>query len=124
MNRREFITLLGGAAAWPFAAGAQQPDKMRRVGVLMTLAADDPQSMARIAAFLQGLQQLGWTDGRNVRIDIRWGAATDIDRHRKHAAELVALTPDVILSVGTPGVTALQQVTRRIPIVQVLPPSW
>jgi putative ABC transport system substrate-binding protein len=118
MRRREFITLLGGAAAWPLAARAQQPDKMRRVGVLMTLAADDPQSMARIAAFLQGLQQLGWTDGRDVRIEYRWGAA-DADRIRKGAAELVALTPDVILSVGTPGVTALQQVTRTIPIVFV-----
>jgi putative ABC transport system substrate-binding protein len=118
LNRREFITLLDGAAAWPLAARAQQPDKMRRVGVLMTLAADDPQSMARIAAFLQGLQQLGWTDGRDVRIEYRWGAA-DADRIRKGAAELVALTPDVILSVGTPGVTALQQVTRTIPIVFV-----
>jgi putative tryptophan/tyrosine transport system substrate-binding protein len=119
VKRREFITLLGGAAvAWPIAARAQQPERMRRIGVLMTLAADDPQSMARIAAFLQGLQHLGWTDGRDVRIDYRWGAA-DADRIRKSAAELVAVAPDVILTVGTPGVTALQQITRTIPIVFV-----
>ena len=118
MNRRAFITLLGGAAVWPLAARAQQGGRVRRIGVLMTLDADDPQSMARIAAFLQGLQQLGWTDGRDVRIDYRWGAA-DADRIRKSAAELVAVAPDVILSVGTPGLTALQQITRTIPIVFV-----
>ena len=101
MKRREFITLLGGAAAaWPLAARAQQGERMRRIGVLMPLAADDPEGQARIAAFLQGLQQLGWTDGRNVRIDIRWGAG-DADRIRKYAAELVALAPDVILATGS-----------------------
>ena len=98
MRRREFITLLGGAAAaWPLAARAQQPERMRRIGVLMSLAADDPEGQARLAAFLQGLQQLGWTDGRNVRIDTRWGAG-DADRTRRYAAELVALAPDVILA--------------------------
>jgi hypothetical protein len=91
MKRREFISLLGGAAAaWPLAARAQQPDRMRRVGVLMTTAADDPEGQARIAAFLQGLQQWGWTVGGNVRIDYRWGGG-DADRIRRYAAELVAI---------------------------------
>src|SRR5215510_10448383 len=98
MRRREVITLLGGtAAAWPLAAGAQQGERVRRIGVLMHLAADDPESMARIAGFLQGLQQLGWSDGRNVRLDYRWAAA-DPERFRKHAVELVALRPDVLLA--------------------------
>ena len=118
MRRREFITLFGGAAlAWP-AARAQQPDQLRRIGVLMNTAADDPEGQARIAAFLNGLQQLGWTDGRNVRIDIRW-PASDADRVRKYAAELVALPPDVILASGAPSVEALQQVTHTLPIVFV-----
>jgi putative tryptophan/tyrosine transport system substrate-binding protein len=96
MKRREFITLLGGAAAaWPLGARAQG-ERMRRIGVLMTLAADDPQGQARIAAFLLGLQQLDWTDGRNVQIDTRW-AAGNADDIRRYAAELVALAPDVIL---------------------------
>jgi putative ABC transport system substrate-binding protein len=96
VKRREFITLLGGAAAaWPFAGRAQQPGGMRRIGVLMPSAADDPEYQARITAFLQELAQLGWIDGRNVRIDTRWGVA-DADRIRKYAAELVALAPDVI----------------------------
>jgi putative tryptophan/tyrosine transport system substrate-binding protein len=91
MKRREFISLLGGAAAaWPLAARAQQPDRMRRVGVLMTTAADDPEGQARIAAFLQGLQQWGWTVGGNVRIHYRWGGG-DADRIRRYAAELVAI---------------------------------
>src|ERR1700716_4213659 len=95
MKRREFIRLLGGAAAtWPLAARAQQPERMRRIGVLMSTAADDPESSARLAAFLQGVAQLGWTDGRNVRIDTRWGAG-DTERIRKHVEELVALAPDV-----------------------------
>src|SRR5271167_1902044 len=93
MQRREFITLLGGAAvAWPRAAHAQQADRMRRVGVLESRAADDPEGRARLAVFVQGLQELGWTDGRNVRIDYRWAAA-DADRYRTYAAELVALAP-------------------------------
>src|SRR5213078_3968008 len=97
MKRREFITLLGGtAAAWPLAARAQQPERMRRIGVLMHLAADDPEGQARHATFLQGLEQSGWSAGRNVRIDTRWGAS-EADR-RRYAAELVALPPDVILA--------------------------
>jgi putative ABC transport system substrate-binding protein len=115
MRRREFITLLGGAAAgWPLAAGAQE--RTRRIGVLSALAADDPESMGRIAAFLQGLQELGWSVGRNVRIDYRWGAS-DADRARRSAAELVALVPDVILANGGSIMAPLQQVTRTVPIV-------
>jgi ABC-type uncharacterized transport system substrate-binding protein len=117
MRRREFITVLGGAAAaWPIAASAQQPDRMRRIGVLTPFAADDPESMARVAAFLQGLGNLGWTVGRNVQIDYRWSAA-DADRTRKDAMELVALAPDVILATGTPVTAALLQATRTVPIV-------
>src|SRR3989442_15917416 len=102
MKRRAFITLIGGAAAaaslsWPLAARAQQPSGMRRIGVLMNLAADDPDSSRRFTAFVQGLQELGWTDGRNLRIDTRW-AAGDADRVRQYAAELVAHAPDVILA--------------------------
>jgi putative ABC transport system substrate-binding protein len=116
MRRREFITLLGGAvAAWPLAARAQG-ERMRRIGVLMSLAADDTEGQARLAAFLQGLQQLGWIDGRNVQIDTRWGAG-DADRTRRYAAELVALAPDVILATGSPTVVALQQATRSAAIV-------
>jgi ABC-type uncharacterized transport system substrate-binding protein len=117
MRRREFITLLGCAsAAWPFAVRAQQRERMRRIGVLMNLAADDAQSMARISAFLQGLQQLGWTDGRNVLIDYRWGAG-DPERIRKSATELLALAPDVILAIGAITVGPLQQLSRTVPIV-------
>ncbi len=123
MRRREFITLLGGAAAaWPLAARAQQPERMRRIGVLMNLAADDPEAQARIAAFLQGLQELGWTDGRNVRIDTRW-AAGDADRIRRYAAELVALAPDVILATGSARSAPLLQATRTVPIVFVNVPD-
>jgi ABC-type uncharacterized transport system substrate-binding protein len=118
VRRREFITLLGGAAGWPLAARAQQADSLRRIGALMNLTADDPESRARIAAFVQGLQQLGWTDGRNLRIDVRWAGA-DADRFRTYAAELVALAPAVILAATTPGVTAAQQATRTVPIVFV-----
>src|SRR5215472_5551476 len=117
MRRREFITLLGGAGvAWPLAARAQQGERMRRVGVLMNLTADDPEASDRVTAFAQGLQQLGWTAGHNVRIDYRWGAV-DADRSRRYAAELVALAPDVILASGIPVVTALLQATRTVPIV-------
>jgi putative ABC transport system substrate-binding protein len=119
MQRREFIALLGGAAvAWPRAARAQQADRMRRVGVLEARTADDREAQARLAAFLQGLQELGWTDGRNVRIDYRWAAA-DADRSRTYAAELVAVGPDVILAAGSLSVAALQQTTRTVPIVFV-----
>ena len=123
LKRREFITLLGGAAAaWPLAARAQQGERMRRIGVLMTAAADDPEGQARLAAFLQGLQQLGWTVGRNVRIDTRWGAG-DADDIRKYAAELVALAPDVILAAGGATVGPLLQATRTVPIVFVHVPD-
>ena len=119
MKRREFITLIGSAAAgWPIVARAQQPDRARRIGALMNLTADDPESRARIAAFVEGLQHLGWTIGRNVQIDTRWAAA-NADRFRTYAAELVALAPDVILAATTPGVTAAQQATRMVPIVFV-----
>jgi putative tryptophan/tyrosine transport system substrate-binding protein len=116
VKRRQFITLLGAAAAWPLAARAQQPERMRRIGVLIPYAADDPEGQARIAAFLQGLQQLGWTEGRNVRIDYRWSAG-DADRARRYAAELVALAPDVILASGASTVGPLLQATRTVPIV-------
>jgi putative ABC transport system substrate-binding protein len=119
MRRREFITLLGGAAvAWPRAAYAQQADRMRRVGVLLNRVADDPEEQARLAVFLQPLQELGWTDGRNVRIDYRWAAA-DANRSRTYAAELVALAPDVILAAGSQSTAALLQTTRTVPIVFV-----
>jgi putative tryptophan/tyrosine transport system substrate-binding protein len=117
IRRRDFVILLGGgAAAGPLAARVQQPERMRRIGVLMNLAAEDPEGLARVTAFAQGLQQLGWTDGRNVRIDARW-AAGDADNFRKYAAELVALAPDVFLAIGTPAVVALQQATHTVPIV-------
>ena len=116
---REFITLLGGAAvAWPRAAYAQQADRMRRVGVLLNRAADDPEEQARVAAFLQQLQELGWTDGRNVRVDYRWAAA-DANRSRTYAAELVALAPDVILASASQSTAALLQTTHTVPIVFV-----
>jgi len=115
-RRREFITLIGGAAAWPLAVRAQQGERVRRVGVLMNLAADDPEGQTRIVAFVQGLQQSGWTDGRNIRIDTRW-AAGDADRFHRYAEELLALAPDVILASATPSVQALQQATRTVPIV-------
>ena len=126
MKRREFITLLGGGAAvaWPLAARAQQPERVRRIGVLMASAADNSESQARIAAFLQGLQQLGWADGRNVRIDTRW-ATTDADDIRRHAAELAALAPDVLVAAtGTVTAAPLLQATRTVPIVfvQVIDP--
>jgi putative ABC transport system substrate-binding protein len=116
MRRRQFIALLGAAAAWPVVARAQQAERMRRIGVLMNLAAEDPESQRRVTAFVQGLQELGWADGRNVRIETRWGAS-DAERNRRYAAELVALAPDVILASGTPVLVALQRETRSIPIV-------
>jgi putative tryptophan/tyrosine transport system substrate-binding protein len=117
MKRRGFITLLGGAAAtWPLAAHAQQPERVRRIGVLMGIAATDPEGQARIATFLQALRQLGWTDGRNVQIDTRWGAG-DADRLRRFAAELVALAPDVILASGGSAAGPVLQLTRTVPIV-------
>jgi putative ABC transport system substrate-binding protein len=123
MKRREVITLLGGAAcAWPITARAQQREHMRRVGVLMHLAADDPEGQSRVAAFLQGLQEAGWAVGRNVNIDVRW-AAGEADRYRKYAMEIVALGPDVILTSASPSIRAMQQATRTVPIVFVLVPD-
>ena len=117
MKRRAFITLIcGAAAAWPLAARAQQTDRVRRIGVLMSTAADDAEGQARLRAFVQGLQELGWTDGRNVRFDYRWPAG-DAERIRKYAAELVALAPDVILAGGGAVVPSLLQATRTVPIV-------
>src|SRR2546430_11963057 len=117
MRRREFITMLGGAAAiYPLVARAQQPERMRRIGVLLPATADDAEMQARIAAFHEGLQQSGWTIGRNVRIDTRW-ATTDAAEIRKHAAELVALAPDVILAHAATTVGPLLQATRTVPIV-------
>jgi putative ABC transport system substrate-binding protein len=118
VRRREFIMLLGGAAAaWPFATRAQQGERMRRIGVQMNLPADDQEGQARIAAFQQGLQELGWSVGRNVLIDYRWGGGDD--RFRKNAAELVALAPDVILAVTSSVTAALQRESRAVPIVFV-----
>jgi len=118
MKRRDFITLLGGAAAWPLAARAQQDERMRRIGVLMggSGRADDPDVKERYSAFLERLQQSGWIDGRNVRIETRW-PAEDADSIRKYAVELVALAPDVILAAGTSIMGPLLQATRTIPIV-------
>jgi putative ABC transport system substrate-binding protein len=119
-RRREFITLLGGAAAaWPLAARAQQPERVGRVGVLMNLAADDPEGLARFAVFVQELQQLGWNEGRNMRIDHRW-AGGSVELFRKYALELVALAPDVILACGFPSMVALHPVTHSVPVVFVL----
>ena len=117
MRRRDFIkATVSAVTAWPLAGRAQQRDRMRRIGVLMALAADDPAGQARFIAFVQALQELGWTDGRNVRIDTRW-AAGDAERFRRYAAELVALAPDVILASGGTGVGALLRVSRTVPIV-------
>src|SRR3974377_1469152 len=113
MRRREFVTLLGGAVAWPLAAHAQQNERMRRIGVLMPYAKDNPDGQARVTALLQGFQKLGWTESRNLRVRDRGGRG---DR-QKAAAELVALSPDVIFANGTPAVAALQQATRSVPIV-------
>jgi len=118
IGRREFISALGATAAWPLAARAQQPKRLRRIGVLMTLAADDPEGRPRLEAFVQGLQEAGWAVGRNVEIDTRW-AAGDAGLFRKYAAELVALEPDVLLAPSTPAVKALEQASRAVPIVFV-----
>jgi ABC-type uncharacterized transport system substrate-binding protein len=118
MRRRTSIAGLGSATAWPLAVRAQQGERMRRIGVLMNLAEDDPDSQARLNAFRQALQELGWTDSRNLLIEYRWGAA-DVARARNLAVELVTLAPDVILVIASPAVTGLQQVTRTVPIVFV-----
>jgi len=119
MKRREFMTLLGGAAiAWPLAARAQQPERMRRIGVLIQVAEGDPQARTEIVAFLRSLQELGWSEGRNLRVDTRWGGG-DTDRIRKYAAELVALAPEVVLALGGTVAGALQQASSAVPIVFV-----
>jgi len=116
MKRREFITLLGGAAAWPLAARAQQPERIRRIGVLLNITADDPESQTRLAAFAQGLQSLGWIIGQNARVEYRWGGGS-ADAISQHATELVATAPDVILAQSTAAVSPLLQSTSTIPIV-------
>jgi len=119
MKRREFINLLGGtAAAWPLTVHAQPPERTRRIGVLMPLAADDPEGQTRLGALLQGLQQFGWTIGRNLRVEYRWGAG-NVGAMRKYAAELVALTPDVLVAPGTTPVGPMLEATRTVPIVFV-----
>src|SRR5262249_30635679 len=115
LRRRQFITLVGAAAAWPMAAPAQLPERMRRIGVLVTTAADDPEGQARVAAFLQGLQQWGWAVGANVQIDSRFSA--DDGLLREHASDLATLAPDVILANSSTAVAALLQATRTVPIV-------
>jgi putative ABC transport system substrate-binding protein len=123
IRRRELVGALGGAAAvWPLSVHAQQPDRVRRVGVLLSLSADDPQGQARLKAFVQGLEQLGWTDGRNMRIDTRWSAG-NADDTRKYAAELVALAPEVILASGGSVAGPLLQATRTVPVVFTLTPD-
>jgi len=118
MKRREFMAALGGAAAWPLAARAQQGDRLRRIGVLMGGDENDPVMKTRLSAFTQALAGLGWTNGRNVQIDLRW-AAVDINRMRALAQELVRAQPDIILTNGTSAVVAVQRETRTIPIVFV-----
>ena len=122
MRRRDFISLVGGTLAWPLTARAQQREKMRRIGVLLNNAADDPESQRRMTALVQGLQQLGWTDGRNLRIEARWGAG-DAERLRKNAAELVALAPDVVVAEGSASLGPLLQLTRAIPVVFTIVPD-
>src|SRR6516164_6670202 len=117
MKRRTFIAGLGSAAAWPVMSNAQQAERRRRIGVLSTASADDPEAQIRNAAFLQRLQELGWTVGRNVWIDYRWGAAGDSDQLRKYAFELVSLAPDVIVATGGSTVGPLQRATHTVPIV-------
>jgi putative tryptophan/tyrosine transport system substrate-binding protein len=122
VKRREFIALIGSAAAWPLAARAQPPERLRRIGVLTPLPADHPDAKARHAAFLESLRQLGWSEGHNVRIEARWSAG-DPAITRKHAAELVALAPDVILATGSAGLPAMLEATRSVPIVFVFVPD-
>lgn len=120
MQRRDFIRIFGGAAvAWPLAARAQQPERMRLVGVLMSVEESDPEGKTQLSRFTQGLAESGWTDGRNLRMEVRWGGG-DVNRTRTFAKELVALQPDVILTQGTPGTAALHRETRTIPIVFVI----
>jgi putative ABC transport system substrate-binding protein len=117
MRRREFITLLGGAAAWPLSARAQQPERLRRIGVLMAYADSDPEGQASVAAFREGLQKLGWTEDRNILIDTRWAIPGDAQSRQRFAKELIGLQPDLILAQSTPSTRTLLQHTRTIPIV-------
>jgi putative ABC transport system substrate-binding protein len=119
MRRRDFVRLMGGAGAWPLAARAQQRERMRRIGVLMHLAADDPDGQNRLAAFLQGLQETGWAVGRNVTIHERWAAA-NVEAMKRFAQELVALQPDLIFTSSTPATATMVQATRTVPVVFVL----
>jgi putative ABC transport system substrate-binding protein len=118
MRRREFITFLSTATAWPFALRAQQVEGKRRIAVLMNRVAEDPEGQARVAAFREALQKLGWNDGSNVQLDIRW-SADDVERERSGATELLALAPDVVFASGTLSVAALQHAGHRLPIVFV-----
>jgi len=121
MRRREFITLIGGAAmAWPLAARAQQSDRMRRIGVLMAHPENDPEFQAYVAAFRDGLQKLGWTESRNIRLDFRWGALDDAELRQRSAMELIALKPDLIVTQNTPPTASMLQQTRTIPVVFVV----
>ena len=122
MRRREFVSLFGAAVAWPIAARAQQAERVRRIGVLTNLAADDPEGQVRNTAFAQALAQLGWTVGQNLRIENRWAAA-DAERIGRYARDLVALAPDVILATGAAGVAPLLQATRTVPVVFVAVPD-
>jgi putative ABC transport system substrate-binding protein len=120
MRRREFITLLGGTAAWPLAAAAQQPERMRRIGVLMAHAESDPEFQAYVSAFREGLQKLGWMEGRNIQLDFRWGALDDAELRQRSATELIALKPDLIVTQNTPPTASMLQHTRTIPVVFVV----
>jgi hypothetical protein len=118
LKRREFITLLGGAvAAWPFAAHAQQPDRLRRIGVLMSVPESDPEVQAWLGAFSEGLQHLGWTAGHNIRLDYRWAAPVDAESRQRVGKELVAMQPDLILTQNTVSTASILQETRSIPII-------
>src|SRR3974390_156039 len=120
MRRRDFITILGGSAIWPFAARAQQSERVRRIGVLMAHPEGDPEFQTYVAAFREGLQKLGWTEGRNIRIDARWGALDDAEARQRSAKDLVALQPDVIVTQNTPPTASMLQQTRTIPIIFVI----
>ena len=120
MRRRDFITILGGSAIWPFAARAQQSERMRRIGVLMAHPENDPEFQAYLGAFRDGLQKLGWTEGRNIRIDARWGALDDAEARQRSAKDLAALQPDVIVTQNTPPTASMLQQTRTIPIIFVI----
>jgi putative ABC transport system substrate-binding protein len=120
VNRRDFISLFGGAAAWPIVARAQQGERMRRIGVLMSAQEDDPEGKAQLSGFTRELAALGWTNGRNLQMEIRWGGGSDVNRAQSFAKELVALQPDVILAQGTPVTAAFHRETRTIPIVFVV----